>query len=43
MNTFLRSDIGRGITGVGFSIGIILAVLFPVFLMDIFVRLLNLG
>ena len=43
MNTFLKSDIGRGITGVGLSIGIILAVMFPVLFMDLFSKLINLG
>lgn len=43
MNTFLKSDIGRGITGVGLSIGIILAVMFPVLFMDLFSKIINLG
>ena len=43
MNGFLRSDVGRGITGIGLSIGIILAVMFPVILMDFFMKLIHLG
>lgn len=43
MNTFLKSDIARGITGVGLSIGIILAIMFPVIFMDLFSKLINLG
>jgi len=43
MKALLKTDIGRGITGVGLSIGIILAVMFPVFLMDMVYKFINLG
>lgn len=43
MKAFLESDIGRGITGIGLSIAIILAVMFPVLFMDLFSKLINLG
>jgi hypothetical protein len=43
MKAFLRTDIGRGITGIGLSIGIILAVMFPVLFMDLFTKLINFG
>ena len=42
MNTFLKSDIGRGITGAILSIGITLAVLFPIVIMELFSKLINL-
>ena len=42
MNTFLKSDIGRGITGSILSIGITLAVLFPIVIMELFSKLINL-
>jgi len=42
MNTFLKSDIGRGITGAILSIGITLVVLLPIVLMDLFFKLINL-
>lgn len=43
MDKLLRSDIVRGITGVGLSIGIILVVMFPLIFMDLFSKLINLG
>jgi len=43
MKVLLRSDIVRGITGVGLSIGIILVVMFPLIFMDLFSKLINIG
>lgn len=43
MKALLRSDIVRGITGVGLSIGIILVVMFPLIFMDLFSKLINIG
>ncbi len=43
MDKLLRSDIVRGITGAGLSIGIILVVMFPLIFMDLFSKLINLG
>lgn len=43
MKALLRSDIVRGITGAGLSIGIILVVMFPLLFMDLFSKLINLG
>ena len=43
MNTILKSDIVRGITGVGLSIGIILLFMFPIVFMVLFSKFINLG
>ncbi len=43
MKALLRSDIVRGITGVGLSIGIILIIMFPLIFMDLFAKFINLG
>ncbi|MFU0800337.1 MAG: hypothetical protein ACFWUE_06730 [Xylanivirga thermophila] len=36
MKMFLRSDVGRGITGALISIALTLAILFPVIFMEMF-------
>jgi len=43
MSRLFKSDVGRGITGIVVSIVMILAVLFPVFLMEFFTRFFSLG
>jgi hypothetical protein len=43
MESFFNTDIGRGITGIIISIVITLAVLFPIFFMELFSRFIPLG
>jgi hypothetical protein len=43
MYRLFKSDVGRGITGIVVSIVMVLAVLFPIFFMEVISRFFSLG